>query len=443
MSKKKKTTNSLTKLLEKSKNISTNVNMPDNKQQIVDETKILRPYLEPNNSSNNLLNIEHISTTKSSTYRPHIEHISATESSTYRAHIEHISTTYRPHIEHISTTISTTESTTKSTTKISYLEAKKTFSCLSKTQKKILLHIYNSCKQLLSKISASITVNEFSICCNLKKKSVKTTLRRLEKSNIIILRSFKRGRQGWRKYEIPENVYQEILLINITEPKSTTISTTESTTESTTTPTLVSSSYITTTTYLPEEFRKIDCSPLKDIGFDDSHIIQIHREHAKNQELILSAEIIQNSINAFAFDLKHNDIASAFKNSPALVLTSLLKKGQPYSSKTPEKVLTPKEEALQEYLRAQEIKQQKINDIRNKAKELALQEWLNSLSTEDLLNFNQEPRLEGIPDKVYQTSRKKKAIEFAKDYFNIVLWPEKLNQILNDAEQLNVLQEET
>jgi hypothetical protein len=155
----------------------------------------------------------------------------------------------------------------------------------------------------------------------------------------------------------------------------------------------------------------------------------------------LSAEIIQNSINAFAFDLKHNEIAGAFKNSPAVVLTSLLKKGQPYSSRTPEKVLTPQEEAIQEYLLSQEKKQQKITQIKIRARELALQEWLDSLSEEELLNFNQEVRPDGIPDRIYQKSRRKKAEEFAKDYFDTVLWPKQLKQILHSQERHHKIQE--
>jgi len=129
-------------------------------------------------------------------------------------------------------------------------------------------------------------------------------------------------------------------------------------------------------------------------------------------------------------------VASAFKNSPAVVLTSLLKKGQPYSSKTPEKVLTPQEDAIQEYFLAQEKKQQRILEIKTKAKDLALQEWLNVLPEEELLNFNQDPRPNGMPEKLYQMSRRKKALELAKEYFNTVLWPQKLKQILNETEQL-------
>ena len=81
MSKKKKSTNSLTDLIEKSKNISPEIYTPTTKQQTIDESKILRPYLEPNNNTRSLLDIDH-------------------ESTTYRPHIDHKQLLYRPHIDH-------------------------------------------------------------------------------------------------------------------------------------------------------------------------------------------------------------------------------------------------------------------------------------------------------------------------------------------------------
>ena len=197
----------------------------------------------------------------------------------------------------------------------------------------------------------------------------------------------------------------------------------------------VSSSYINTTTYLPEEFQQIDFSSLSDIGFDESHIIQIYREHKKNPELALSAEIIQNSINAFAFDLKHNDVMGTFKAAPAVVLTSLLKKRQPYSSKTPDKVLSPREEAMQEYLQAQQKKNLKILEIETQTKDSAQQEWLNSLSERELLDFNQnnDLRPDGMPERIFEISQRKKALAQAKEYFNTIIWPTRQKEILEQS----------
>ena len=200
----------------------------------------------------------------------------------------------------------------------------------------------------------------------------------------------------------------------------------------------VCSSYnINTTTYSQENFQQIDYSPLEDYGFDESHIIQIYREYTKNPELALSSEIIQNSINALAFDLKHNNVAVSFKNSPTVVLTALLKKGQPYSSKTPEKVLSPREEAMQEYLAAQQKRNSKILEIENQAKDCTMQEWLTNLPDEELLAFNpnSDQRPDGMPEKLFEISRRKKALVTAKEYFDTVIWPSKYKQILAQDKQ--------
>ena len=144
----------------------------------------------------------------------------------------------------------------------------------------------------------------------------------------------------------------------------------------------------------------------------------------------MSVEIIQNSINALAFDLKHNDVAGSFKHSPTVVLMALLKKGQPYSSKTPHKVLSPREEAIQEYIASQEKRYHEIQELENKAKEFELQEWLKSFSEQELITFApKDPCPEGMPEKIYQTSCRKKALAAAQEYFVTMIWPQKLNQI--------------
>ncbi len=176
----------------------------------------------------------------------------------------------------------------------SVVENKKSFAFLGKTQKEILLFIYNSCKDRLSKTSANISLADFINCCKLSKKSIKTTLKRLEKNNTIILHSFKGGHQGFRQYELSENIYKEILLFCDSEHLRYTL---QGTLQGTSTAVCSSSYNINTTTYSQENFQQIDYSPLEDYGFDESHIIQIYREYTKNPELALSSEIIQNSIN--------------------------------------------------------------------------------------------------------------------------------------------------
>ena len=85
---------------------------------------------------------------------------------------------------------------------------------------------------------------------------------------------------------------------------------------------------------------------------------------------------------------------------------------------------------MQEYIAAQEKRHQKIQELENKTKEFKLQEWLKSLSEQELATFAPKaPCPEGMPEKIYQTSCRKKALAAAQEYFVTMLWPQKLNQI--------------
>lgn len=310
-------------------------------------------------------------------------------------------------------------------------------------QRKLLFYIYTLCKTNGTKITPPLCRE--TICENtvIKKGTIKTALNRLIKKHFLLIDKSKTGRSGWIIFRIPDPIYQELfnndvsLALNQTVLKQISNSTqtelkqdSERYSERYSNAPIVSSNINTTTTYIPESLRQIDYSPLSEIGFDEAHIIQIYREHTKSPELALSTDIIQNSIYALAFDLKHNNAAENFKCSPAVVLTAMLKKGQPYSSKTPEKVLTPREEAMQEYIIAQEKRNRKIQELENKTKEFELQEWLKSLPEQELATFaSQDCCPEGMPEKVYQTSRRKKALAAAQEYFITVLWPQKLNEL--------------
>jgi hypothetical protein len=196
---------------------------------------------------------------------------------------------------------------------------------------------------------------------------------------------------------------------------------------------IVSSSYINnTTTNIPEEFSSIDCSPLADIGFNESHIIQLCREYEKKPHLALAANIVQDSINALAFDLKHNKVIENFKNSPVVVLISILKKGMPYSSKTPEKFRTPQQEAMEAYLAMKEQQHKLSKEAERKAFELELESWQSSLAEEELLALcpaEEAPLKEG--DMFYKAARRKIAKERARDYFEAEIWPVKKQEILS------------
>jgi len=295
----------------------------------------------------------------------------------------------------------------------------------------LLLFLCDVCIKTCSLKTTEITTKTLNSYLGVNSNRLRNIVLRITKKNLIKIVAQNCSSAGaYRIFEFSKNVYDKLLL-KLTDSKLSAQSK-EALAEALAEADVVSS-YINNTTNIPENFKQIDFSPLIDFGFDESHIIQIYREYTKKPELSLSADIIQNSIYALAFDLKHNNVAESFKHSPTVVLTALLKKGQPYSSKTPEKVLTPREEAMQEYTSAQKKKNLKILEIETHTKELAQQEWLNNLLDEELLEFNQncDSCPKGMPIKIFEISKRKKSLALAKEYFDTIIWPTKQKQILN------------
>ena len=170
-------------------------------------------------------------------------------------------------------------------------------------QKELILLIYNECNKSRSKVTNPLTIEFIFSLIRYKKSSVKAAIRRLEKKGYIKRYSFKNGRGGWSQYTIPDHLFHEILNLETSAKLESKWSQTEVKLGSQvglqveSIPVVSSSYIINTTTTLPEEIKRIDYSPLADVGFNESHLIQIHREHMQKPELSLSADIIQNSIN--------------------------------------------------------------------------------------------------------------------------------------------------
>ena len=308
---------------------------------------------------------------------------------------------------------------------------------LTGAQKKIFLYMVDLCNQSKSSNFVNIYTTELSKMLSIPRETIRTSLRRLTEKRLIKRLKFKQGLGGFVCFEIDEQAKyccleaQKNELLQMVKTGSQTSSQTGLLSD------VVSSSYLNTTTTntLSGELEQIDCTPLSEVGFNRSHLIQVHREHQKKPENSLPVEIIQDSINALAYDIKHNNIAERFNSSPAVVLTALLKKGMPYSSKTPEKVLSPKEEAMQAYLLCKEKKIQQSTEIEQRAKEVALTEWINNLQEEELLQFNPDKiddQQTGIGARFAKIGFRKKAVTNAKEYFEEVVWPDEKKKIIEN-----------
>ena len=356
--------------------------------------------------------------------------------------------------EHKLNTELNTQLNTKWTQTEHKLNTKTAFSSLIGLQRELMIFIYNECKIARSKTTKNLSVEHISSALKVPRGSIKTTIIRLEKKGFVARALFKNGRGGWAAYSVPDFLFQELLQYE-TEHKLNTKWTqtehklnTELNTELNTAPPVVSSSYINTTTNLgldiPKNWEGISIDALEHIGFSKSHLVQIYRQYEKNPEgPQLSPELIQSSIDAFAFDLKYNNTENDFKKEPAVVLLSLLKKAQPYNSVTPGKCVSPVQDALnkhQQMLQSQRVKEQQL---RQQIKDTEFLLWQESLPETELLALCPDFEVPaGIPDAVRKTMHRKKALEFSRDYFDANIWAGIEQKILAKVSRKSIITQE-
>ena len=317
-------------------------------------------------------------------------------------------------------------------------------------QKKALFSIVENCKSRGLLYTSPMTNEFFRTALNTDINSVKTTIQRLINKGFTYRKASKKGKGGYTIFSINSIVRSAAIeafkQLDMYSEQDWSLNSNRETIDkqkvnnkvNNTLCSSSSSNYLTTTTEnldIPIVWQNIDLQALELIKFSQHHLLQIYREYEKNPNIALSPETIQESINALAFDLKHNNVSSDFKKPMAVVLTSLLRRGQPYTSKTPEKYITPREEALiahREMLRQQHARQEQLT---SEIKKLELEEWQNNLPEDELLEFCPDVEIaEGIPKKLRKTIRKRKALDFSKDYFDTEIWPNKLKIINQQAE---------
>jgi hypothetical protein len=297
-------------------------------------------------------------------------------------------------------------------------------------QLRIAMFVYNECKVNRSKVTRHLSINY--MVSNLKSpySSVKKTIGRLIKKGIIIREELKKGRGGWVTYGIPELVFKDLFMQNEMGYKESTntqgCSKVEQKWETQPKTSLSSSSSYynnTTTTREAVSHFEIDCTPLADIGFNESHLTQVVRVYQQKSSITLTADQIQNSIYALAFDLKHNNAGRKLR-SPLGVLLSGLKKGMPYCSITPDSFKTPREEALQKFNVMMEQQQQRERIEELKAMDIEFKKWLSSLADSELNDFCSLDSIQGALSMKHQrVLHKKRAMEIAKEFFELEVWP--------------------
>ena len=264
-------------------------------------------------------------------------------------------------------------------------EQNRELSDLSKQQDFFLNYIFEMCSSVGQRETPKIQNHSLLNIINTTPGNLRYLILNLRNMGFLNIIKTKNGPNGWRIFELPENVYKSLSnqrnisralveryqsvsnpLVNalgsaLVEPPS-------------------SSSYINTTTnYKAGALAKIELTEgLTLIGFNQGHIEQLLRDSA------LSSEEIQNSLNAFAFDLGFEDVKRKVR-SPIGLIMKLLKNGQAYVS---EKGYESEEDRLyRELIDRAEKKNEEKKNLKAKLVEIKFEEWLENISDSDKKNL--------------------------------------------------------
>lgn len=158
----------------------------------------------------------------------------------------------------------------------------------------------------------------------------------------------------------------------------------------------------------------IDISALSNIGFTGMHLQQIINQNR------LDTKTIQESINAFAFDLQNNNKGKSIKASPLNFFMGILKNGQPYAP--PDNYESPEDKAIRVYLEKTKERNRQRESYEKELRELDFKSWDESLS--------EEQKKEMLPYEIQIQRIQAPKLAFRRQYHQENIWPVKKKEII-------------
>ncbi|MGK5088712.1 hypothetical protein WDW86_14230 [Bdellovibrionota bacterium FG-2] len=304
-----------------------------------------------------------------------------------------------------------------------------TWDTLRGHEARLLQFIFDECRATGDLLSPPITLDRIAICLGSRKGTAKTITIRLVKKGLVTRESSATGRGGFTRFRIEKSLYQA-LLIRETDNKRVTNreqtgnkEVTERVTERVTSvpsssSVLIKEEFKTTTTgepdlckvdptKLPPEWEHVNCVPLADYGFGEAQLSQIVRDK------LLTPEMVQDSIYAFAFDLRENTKAKELRGAPLNYFMGTLRKGFAYAR--PPNYETPQEAARRKRLELLQREESQRQAEEQQILELEFSIWKRGQSVTEIVA--QLPEHARRPGPVQDSA--------LKNYFEEYVWPER------------------
>jgi hypothetical protein len=163
---------------------------------------------------------------------------------------------------------------------------------------------------------------------------------------------------------------------------------------------------------LPSEWNEIDTSPLIAIRFGRPQLVQLVRLGT------LTVEQVQESINAFSFDLEANGKGREINGHALNYFMGILRKG-PYAP--PSNYEPPEVRQMRLYLEAKERDQKIRVDLESRLETIEFDEWTAGLTAED--------RTRLVPPTDFAKPGSPGHNVQLKQYFRENVWPKRLEKI--------------
>jgi len=173
---------------------------------------------------------------------------------------------------------------------------------------------------------------------------------------------------------------------------------------------------------LPEEWKNINYHFLDDLHFKQHHIVGLYKLD------VLEPEVVQESIEHFAYGIKHNPDNYTKYTDPLKVFYGSLRKGKPWTEST---YKSTKEMATEDLIQRRKVEKRKIaNETCKLVEEMekeSYEKWYYSLSEEEKKEIKEKHKLQesGIfnifDEKIYKLHYGKYVMEEYKDPSEVAL----------------------
>lgn len=287
---------------------------------------------------------------------------------------------------------------------------------LSGIQEKILLFIVQLCSDRGELTTGPFSTLQLSNAIGTTYGSIKMSLKRLGNKQLVTRLPGKVSKGGYINFAITKEVKK--IAIEIKKEKRFVIQRMDNDKDNildNTDFSYNSSSNIyknNTTTDLPDEWKKINFESLTPIGFSQTQLMQLQSKNLN------TPDIIQESINHFAFDLENKKLET-YGDKKLNVLMGVLRKGGGWFS---ESYISPQEKAMKTLFERKKAEHERLESLEKELINIHFSEWQKSLKAEEKEKI--------IPEEIKKTNLAGAKNASLKSYFLENIWPELKNDLV-------------